>query len=118
MGNQQRGGKEPLMVPPAPGCDRGVALSRAKAPSKNVRLQLTPNKSCTPKIKESVCLGTWIEVCSHLSLPCASWPSVESSSLEDAKGSNPSQSETQGYSASKKPLDGSQTIQVLKIILD
>lgn len=114
MGNQQRRGKDP----PGPGCDRGVALSRAMAPSKNEHLQHTPNKSYTPQIKESVGLGIQIQACLHLTLPCASWPSIGSSSLGDAKGSNPSQSETQSHSASKKnPLDGSQTMQVLRIIL-
>lgn len=102
VGKQQRGGKDPPMMPPGPGCDHGVAPSRAGAPSKNVWLQLTPNKSYTPQMKQSVGLGTWIEACSHLTLPCASWPSLESSSLEDAKGSNQNQSQTQSHSASKK----------------
>lgn len=68
-------------------------------------------------IKKAVGLGTWQQACSHLITLCAR-PVVESSPLEDAKGSNLSQSETESHSVSKKRLDASQTIQVLKIILD
>lgn len=68
-------------------------------------------------IKEAVGLGTQQQDCSLLILPCA-WPFVESSPLEDAKASNLSQSETQSHSVSKKRLDVSQTIHLLKIILD
>lgn len=54
-------------------------------------------------IKRAVGLGTWQQACSHLITLCAR-PVVENSPLEDAKGSNLSQSETESHSVSKNPL--------------